>query len=138
MITGQCWPLAALPDRRLKCITPPGLVESALKAAQRARLTDRETTAAAAFLRVRLKPASEWVSGTEPPEVTTTGRIGPGRHESVSVFSSSPVIRRTLKRLARQAGEVWTAGNAGALCKELGLNETDLRAAIRQMECFPL
>ena len=131
LLTAQCWPLAALTDRRLKTITLPWLMERTRRTAQS---FDRDTAALAICLRVRLVQGGELITSGEPPAVAISRRIGPGLHESVSVFAPSPVIRRTLRRLARQAREVLATQNAATLCRELNADEAMVRAAVLEME----
>ncbi len=131
VITGECRPLAALTDRRLKTITLPWLMQRALHGAS---FVDRGAGGIAVCLRVRLLPGGEFVTTGEPPAVSITGRTGPGLHESASVFAPSPVIRRSLRRLARQAREVLATQNAAAWCRELGASEQEMRAAVQEMD----
>ena len=60
---------------------------------------------------------------------SATGRTGTGLHESVTLAGFSPVIHRTLRRLAREAREVWKVENAARGCAELGVSEAELCAA---------
>jgi|GEM_PF-5616170 len=133
VITGQCWPLAALVDRRMKTISLPWLMLRALMTANRAHSPDPRAEAVAAFVRVRLKQGPDWVAGDQPPLVALTGRTGPGLHESASLFGPSPLIRRTLKRLARQAREVWAIENAALACAGMGVTADELRLAIGEL-----
>lgn len=130
VLTGQCWPLAVLTDRRLTTMTLPWLVDRTLRTVQS---FVRDAASLALCLRVRLQPGREFISAAEAPAVAITGRIGPGLHESASVFAPSPVVRRTLRRLASQAREVLATQNAGALCRELNADEENVRAAVLDM-----
>ncbi len=131
VITGECRPLAALTDRRLRTITLPWLMQRALHGAS---LADKTAAGIALFLRVRLLPGGEFITTGEPSAVSITGRTIPGLHESASVFAPSPVIRRTLRRLARQAREVLATENAEASCRELGVSAEEMRAAVHEMD----
>jgi hypothetical protein len=133
LITAQCWPLAALSDRRQKSTALPWLVQKTLAAAKRAPFAAGEDTGVGIFLRVRLFPGEEWTTGSEPPAVKLSGRVGTGLHESATVFSPSPVIQRTLKRLAKQARDAWHTNNSGAACAELGVTPEELHRAIEEM-----
>jgi hypothetical protein len=117
----------------MKTMTLPWLVQSTLAAALRPPLSAADGQGVGIFLRVRFEPGSEWISGSEAPLVKRTGRTGLGLHESATVFAPSPVIRRTLKRLAKQAREVWRTDNAAASCAELGIRPEELDAAIQEM-----
>ena len=132
VITGHCWPLAALADRRLKTTTLPWLMQRALRAAT--SLT-REATAVMLCLRVRLLASGEFLISDDPLAVDLTGRSGPGLHESAAVFAPSPVIGTLLRRLARQAREVLATQSAGELCRELGATVTAVRSAVSEMAC---
>ena len=128
--TGQCWPLAALTDRRLKTIKLSWLVQRALRTAQN---FTRNAAVVAVCLRVRLLPGAEFVTSDHSPAVSLTGRTGPGLHESASVFAPSPVIGRVLRGLARQARDVLATRNAAALCRDLNVSVDTVRGAISEM-----
>ncbi len=130
VITGYCWPLAVLADRRLKTITLPWLMQRTLRAAS--SLT-REAASVMLCLRVHLLAGGEFIINDDPPAVDLTGRIGPGLHESASVFAPSPGIGSLLRRLARQAREVMATQNAAELCRELGVTEATVCSAISDM-----
>ena len=131
VITGRCWPLTAFADRRLKETVLPSLTEKVLRVAEAAHMT--EAQAVAAFLRVRLQPGDEWTQNDSPPGVVHSGRVGTGLHESASVFAESPVIRRTLVRLQKQARELMKLQSAASLCAQLGVGEEELQEAIHEM-----
>jgi len=129
LITAQCRPLAALADRRLKAPALPWLMERALQ-----RMGCAETPAGAAFLRLRLEPGDAWAQDEQPAVIRMTGRVGIGLHESAVVASASPVIGRTLRRLARQARELLKLVNAPALCAQLGVGMAELRCAVEALD----
>jgi hypothetical protein len=131
IVTGRCWPLAAFADRRLKRTTLPHLVERVIRAGIASQMTGAE--AVAAFLRVKLQPGDEWTQDDSPPVVSLSGRVGPGLHESASVFGGSPVIQRTLERQQKQAMELLKLENAAALCAQLGVEPGDLLGAVNEM-----
>jgi len=128
VLSAECRPLAALVDRRLKSLTLPWLMARAVPAC---------TVPHAVFLRTRLEPGDEWVHHDAPPVVSLTGRAGPGRQESVTVVAEMPVIRRTLRRLARQARELLKLDNAPALAAQIGAGMDQLQEAIAAMEAMP-
>lgn len=132
VITGRCWPLGAFVDRRQKETLLPHLTERVLRGAAAAQMT--ESPEVAAFLRVRLVPDGEWTQDDDAPQaVSPGGRVRTGVHESASVFAESPVIRRTLGRLQKQARELLLLENAAALCVQLGVSEEELREAVHSM-----
>jgi hypothetical protein len=133
VITAQCWPVTALEDRRLKSILLPWLVQSAAAAGKRAPFAADDNSPVGVFLRVRLLPGPEWITGCEPPVVKRSGRTGTGLHESATVVAPSPVIRRTLKRLAKQAREAWSTANAEGACAALGVTPEEMHTAIQEM-----
>ncbi len=132
VITGHCWPITVLADRRLKTITLPWLMQRTLRAAT--SLT-REAAAVMLCLRVHLLAGGEFIISDDPPAIDLSGRIGPGLHESASGFAPSPVIGSLLRRLARQAHEVMATQNAAELCRDLGVTEATVRSAISDMTC---
>ena len=125
VISGECLPLAALTDRRLKTITLPWLMDRLLRA-----IPATTASSVGAFVRVRLEAGDEWAIHDEPPAVVLTSRIGPGLHESASVFAASPIIERALKRLAKQGRELLKLDNAAALSASLGTGLEEIRAAV--------
>ena len=128
LLTAQCRPLAALADRRLKATTLPWLMQRAVKVSGM-----EQAPALAAFLRVRLEPGDAWVQDDAPLHVRLTGRTGVGLHESAVVVAESPVIRRTLHRLARQARELLKLESAPSLCAQLGVSMEEVRAAVEAL-----
>lgn len=133
VFTALCWPLAALLDRRLRTVTLPWLVKAALRRAIDAKFLDAEAPALGLFPRVRFYPGPDWITSDAPPEISATGRTTPGLHESVTVAGSCPVIQRTLRRLARQAMEIWKVDGAARGCAELGVSEAEMKDAIHGM-----
>lgn len=131
MITGRTWPLDAFVDRRQKETTLPRLTERLIRTAGTMHMTDAQ--AIAAFLRVRLHPGDEWMQDDAPLAISVTGRTGIGLHESATVFAASPVIRRTLITLEKQARELLKLKSAASLCAQLRVSEEELRDAIDSM-----
>lgn len=125
VLSAECRPLAALADRRLKSMTLPWLMT---------RATPSCAGPLAVFLRARLEPGDEWVQHDAPPVVRMPGRTAPGSNESVTVVADMPIIRRTLRRLARQARELLKLENAPALAEQIGAGMGQLQEAIAAME----
>jgi hypothetical protein len=133
LYTAHCWPLSALEDRRLKSLTLPWLVQSAAACGRQAPFAITDESGLALFLRVRLLPGPEWISSPDPPAIKRSLRTGTGLHESISIVAPSPVIRRTLQRLARQAQAVWSTASALTACQELGVTPEEMNKAIFDM-----